>query len=208
MAVTNENLLLQQLTTAIQQSLQQLPADPSYTYLVRFYSDLHTVNSKAFQAGIPVGARPSREELVAKAALHMYAGQTEGSYFISFSEDIVSLLQAVRQGIDVSWAVKSIIMGGKPEFYGKPGMDKISMPPAKYVGIFRVRNADLVRWSDQDLMEAVVKLRKANAKYADLKMNFYEEREDVAYYPGQIEAPVATIANPLYQSFMSKIPKN
>jgi hypothetical protein len=207
MAVSNDDLLLQQLAAAIQHALQQLPADPNYTYLVRFYSNLNTVNSKAFQAGTPAGARPSRAELVTRAALHMYAGQTDGSYFISFSEDIVSLLQAIRQGAEVSWAVKSIIMGGNPAFYGKKGMENISLPPAQHVGIFRVRNADLIRWSDQDLIEAVSVLRKANPQYADLKMNFREEREDVAYYPAQIEAPVATVDNPLYQSFMSKVPK-
>lgn len=208
MAVSSDELLKQQLATSVQQALQTQIVDGNHCLLIRFYSDLTTVNSKAHQASLPIGQRPTREELVEKAALHMYAGKTEGSYFISFSEDITALLNAISGTTEVSWSVRSIIIGDKPELYGKPKMENIARPPAQFIGIFKVQKADIIKWSDKDLMEAVNKLRSANKQYMDLKMNFYNEHEVVAYYPGAIEAPVATISNPFYPVYMSKVTKN
>lgn len=208
MAVSNDELLKQQLATSVQQALQTQGVDGDHCLLIRFYSDLTTVNSKAHQANLPIGQRPTKDELVQRAALHMYAGKTEGSYFISFSEDITALLHAISGATEVSWSVRSIIIGDKPELYGKPKMENIARPPAQFVGIFKVRKADIIKWSDQELMEAVKKLRSTNAQYMDLKMNFYNEHEIVAYYPGAIEAPVATINNPFYPIYMSKVTKN
>ncbi len=206
MAVSNDDLLKQQLAGSVQQALQPQIVDGDHCLLMRFYSDLATVNSKAYQAGLPAGQRPTRPELVEKAALHMYAGKTEGSSFISFSEDITALLQAIS-GVEVSWSVRSIITGDKPEFYRKPGMDNIARPPAQFIGIFKVKKADIIKWSDKDLLGAVNTLRSTNKLYMDLKMNFYNEHEVVAYYPGALEAPVVTINNPFYPVYMSKVPK-
>lgn len=206
MAVSNDDLLKQQLAASVQQNLQAQVVDGDHCLLIRFYSDLTTVNSKAYQAGLPVGQRPSKPELVEKAALHMYAGKTEGSSFISFSEDITALLQAIS-GAEVSLGVKGIIIGNKPELYGKPGMDNIARFPAQFIGIFKVKKADIIKWSDNDLLEAVKTLRSTNKLYADLKMNFYHEHEVVAYYPGALEAPVVIINNPFYPVYRDKVPK-
>jgi hypothetical protein len=139
----------------------------------------------------------------------MYAGQTEGSYFISFSEDIQALLNAINpelHGAEVSWAVRGIIKGMKPELYGKPGMENIARAPAQYLGIFKVRKTDTILWSDPDLTIAVQTL-KHNPQYQDLKMNFQVEHEAVAYYPGPIEAPVKQLDNPFYPYYMNQVPK-
>jgi hypothetical protein len=206
MAVSNEDLLKQQLIASVQQVLvqQQQTVGADHCLLIRFYSDLTTVNSKAHQAGIAVSARPSQDVLAARAALHMFAGDTEGSYFISFSEDIVALVNAT-DGIDMSWGVKSIIMGSKPEFFGKKGMENISWAPAQHIGIFKVNKTDIIKWSDQALKQEVRLLCQKNPRYLDLKQNFAAEHEVVAYYPGPIEAPVATVDNPFYPVYMSKV---
>lgn len=208
MAVSNEQLLKQQLIASVQQALaqQQPTLGANHCLLIRFYSDLTTVNSKAHQAGIAVGARPSMDVLTKRAALHMFAGDTEGSYFISFSEDIVALIAAIT-GTDVSKSVKSIVMGNLPEQFGKKGMEKISWAPAQHIGIFKVNTNDIIKWSDQALKQEVKLLCQKNPTYLDLKQNFVTEKEVVAYYPGQIEAPVATVDNPFYPEYMSKIPK-
>lgn len=206
-----EDILETQLAASITKAIadSQQGTDHNHCLLIRFYSNLQTVNSQAYQSNAPVGSLPSRDDLVKRAALHMYAGKTDGSYFISFSEDIQALLDAIsakKHGPEVSWAVRGIIKGMKPEFYGKSGMDKISRAPAQYVGIFRVSKANVVRWSDADLTHAVYELKK-DPNYQDLKSNFQAEHEVVAYYPGQIEAPVKQLDNPFYPHYMNQVKK-
>jgi hypothetical protein len=211
MQYSKETIIEQEFVVSVKNAVAEARqvTDENYHLLIRFYSDLQRVNSQAYQAKIVIGERPSRAELVTRAALHMYAGQTEGSYFISFSEDIQALLNAINpelHGAEVSWAVRGIIKGMKPELYGKPGMENIARAPAQYLGIFKVRKTDTILWSDPDLTIAVQTL-KHNPQYQDLKMNFQVEHEAVAYYPGPIEVPVKQLDNPFYSYYMDQVPK-
>lgn len=203
----DENKLKKILTSSVKQALQKHKVDGDHCLLIRFYSDLDTVNSKAYQAHVKIGQRPSRQAMVEKAARHMYLGDTKNSYFISFSEDIDALLNAIS-GFEVSAGVKSIIQGSNPQFFGKKGMEKISWAPAKFVGIFKVNKANIVKWNDGDLKKAVKSLLNKEKQHVDLKKNFEHEHEVVAYYPGKLEAPLEIVDNPFYSAYMDSVQKH
>lgn len=165
--------------------------------LIRFFNDAGDMQSKQYQAGLPgPDTLPSKKSLLDLAVAHMYRGKTDESPFVSFTEDISAFLVSVSEsaGADVSIAVRSIVRGGTKAFVGKRGLEKLSRPPAKFIGIFKVAEGSTVSWKDV--------APRAGSSDPDLKKNFIPEREVVAFSPQKLQAPVAVIDNPYFNWFM------
>ena len=125
-----------------------------YVYLVRFFNDSATANSKYRQARRGTGSEesdtPGRSELLKLVREHMFEGNTEDSSFVSFTEDIAEFLRAINQQ-EKSKVVAQIVKGtDSTALYKKFKGKGAFRSPAKYIGVWRINSKRVVSWKDID----------------------------------------------------------
>ena len=128
--------------------------DDDHVYLVRFFNDFATANSKYRQARrrteLGDTATPSRAKLLILAREHMFEGKTEDSSFVSFTEDIAEFLKALNQQ-EKSKIVAQIVKGVHDiNLYKTHKGSGVFRSPAKYIGVWRVNKDQVVSWREID----------------------------------------------------------